>query len=726
MAASLTSDLDSIARRFEQAWTGPSPPRIEDFLALAPASERRQLLIDLIAIDLDCRHRHGVSVALLDYLTRFPELAHDTDAIARLAVAEYDLLHRDQPHLTPDDYVHRLPRYVEEVRRRLGAVEQRRTDAPPTRTQAAPTVLQRLGDYELLEELGRGGMGVVYKARHVHLNKLVALKVLLPRWSADPDVARRFQREVAAIGRVEHANLVRATDAREVDGALLLVMELLEGEDLHQRTRREGPWPMAAACAAVRQAALGLQHAHDQGLVHRDLKPSNLFLTKGGAVKVLDLGLARLREDGGVGEHLTAPGAFMGTPDFVAPEQIADSRHADARADLYSLGCVLYYLLAGRAPFDDDRHTTIRSKLEAHRSEPPPTLRDLGREVPPAVAAILDKLLAKRPEDRYATAGEVAAALAPFAAEQSASTAPETAPPPPRTPPSTSIQTTKPTVPSPSHPNRWRWGLLPGLLAAAGVLVAWWLSHRGPPAGPPLEGFIDVEVERDPTKEMPWKRFGELRALPLRVGDKLRIVIENVNRPAYLYVIWVDTEGKVFPFYPWVDENWGWPEVETPVRGNIKLPLNGKTYQNEPGSAGMETILLLARDTPLPRSERLDQRLAGLGRASMDPAALAIAAWSFAADAQFHQAIAAGPAPRLLGIAEAAITAELPQGLVPDEAMWFADWNLKKYEPSRAARPTKTVEISHPAERFQLELRQRLEDLFGWSRAVSFGNLGGQ
>jgi hypothetical protein len=253
------------------------------------------------------------------------------------------------------------------------------------------------------------------------------------------------------------------------------------------------------------------------------------------------------------------------------------------------------------------------------------------------------------------------------------------------------------------------------------------IPHGPAPAtAPPLEGFLDVKVWRDEPGGGEWKRFKSRRALPLRAGDKLRIVIENINRPAYLYVIWIDTDGKAWPFYPWVDGNWQLPDVEKPVQANVQLPLDDNAYKNEPGSAGMETIVLLGRDTPLPRSEQLDQRLAGLGRASIDPTALARVAWSFAAQAQFQQAIATGPAPRLVGVGEALLTATLPQGLWPDEAMWFADWKMADYEPSRAARPTKTVESTHPAERYQHELQQRLQDLFPWSRSVCFGNVGGQ
>jgi len=677
--------LDSVARRFEQAWASSTPPLIDDFLTLAPAADRHNLLIDLIAIDLDRRHCRGDSVALADYLARFPDLGADSEAVVRLAACEYSLLHQQQPHLRPEDYARQFPGCSEAIVRRLAD-----GNTHPTAFFVSPSQPgDRLGDYELLEVLGTGGMGVVYKARHTRLRKLVALKLLRASWASEPDAAARFEREAEAIGRLEHPNLVRATDAREVHGTLLLAMELLEGEPLDKRTKRLGPWPISDACDAVRQAAVGLQHAHEQGLVHRDLKPSNLFLTTDGVVKVLDLGLARLRQSGDNPE-LTTPGAFMGTSDYAAPEQIQNSRLADVRSDLYSLGCVLYYLLAGRAPFDDGRHTTVNSKLQAHLSEPPPRLDSLRRDVPADLAAVLEKLLAKRPEDRYASAAEAAAALAPFVVGQPGQPSAITTAPRPQTGPFIGGESATATVVH-GRGKRilWLWGLVFGVLLAAGISLAWWPRKEDlpPPTQPeplpPLQGFVDLMVERiDRNKGPQWKRLDEHGALPLRKGDHLRIVVEDLSRSAYLYVIWIDTTGKAIPFYPWTDDQWKWPDVEQPVEKKLELPLDGRDYENQPGPAGTETILLLASDTPLSRSESLDQRLAGL----MVPS----------------------------------------QSLVPDEAMWFKDWKLDRFHSLRAPHPTKTVEHRHPAERMHGELQRRLGPLFGWSRAVAFGNVGGE
>jgi eukaryotic-like serine/threonine-protein kinase len=282
-------------------------------------------------------------------------------------------------------------------------------------TPAGPAGPQQLGQYRLLEVLGRGGMGVVYKALHVRLHKEVALK-LLPAARLCDAAAARFRRETTAAGSLRHPNVVEATDADEADGYLFLVMELLDGWDLARLVRAHGLLPVADACEAARQAALGLQAAHERGLVHRDVKPSNLLLTTAGVVKLLDLGLARL-DRGPTGEDsLTDTGLVIGTADYMAPEQAQDPHGVDIRADLYSLGCTLYRLLTGQPPFGGPAYDSPTKKLSAHARAPVPPLPAQRRDVPPGLRAVLERLLAKDPADRFTTPAEVAEALAPFAA----------------------------------------------------------------------------------------------------------------------------------------------------------------------------------------------------------------------------------------------------------------------------------------------------------------------
>lgn len=273
----------------------------------------------------------------------------------------------------------------------------------------------QFGSYQLLEPLGRGGVGMIFRARHQRLKKEFALKVLSPRLAGDRNAKRRFEREIEALGRLEHPHLVRASDAGVENGVPFVVMELLDGMDLARLTEQRGPWPIAEACEAARQAALGLQHTHERGLVHRDIKPSNLWLTSTGFVKVLDLGLARLGAPRSGGSSMTRAGIWMGTPDYIAPEQILDSHNIDIRADLYSLGCTLYHLLCGAPPFGTASHPELRDKNDAHLREMAPDIRQRRPEVPNKLARVVNKLLSKRPQDRYATPAEAAAALQPFA-----------------------------------------------------------------------------------------------------------------------------------------------------------------------------------------------------------------------------------------------------------------------------------------------------------------------
>jgi serine/threonine protein kinase len=287
-----------------------------------------------------------------------------------------------------------------------------------------PTQLA-VGPYLLLEELGQGGMGCVYKARHRRLDRIVALKVIHPSDITHPEAVSRFQREAKAVARLRHPNIVLLYDADQIDGTHFLALEYVQGVDLERLLVQQGPLPVPQACDCIRQAALGLQHAHERGLVHRDIKPSNLFLTRyygdgavpvaesdsaaGGVVKILDLGLARFSNIKAESEKLSIDGVVVGTPDYLAPEQALDSRKVDIRADIYSLGCTFYELLAGQPPFAASSGT---QKLVAHIQEEPPALAALRGSLPEDVVRIVQKMMAKKPEDRYQTPQEVAEVLA--------------------------------------------------------------------------------------------------------------------------------------------------------------------------------------------------------------------------------------------------------------------------------------------------------------------------
>jgi urea transport system substrate-binding protein len=281
---------------------------------------------------------------------------------------------------------------------------------------ALPPVLVDHPRYHVLKLLDVGGMGAVYKAEHRLLERTVVLKVIRQDILSKPEQVQRFLREARVAAALTHPNIVTLYEAEQVGESYFLVMEYLEGADLSHLVGKRGPLPVAEACEWVRQASLGLQYIHERGLVHRDIKPANLFLVGGRRVKILDLGLAVLRTEQATGSGLTEKGQILGTIDYMAPEQWEDSRAVDIRADIYSLGCTLYHLLAGKPPFGSSEYPSLMKQMWAHAQAPVPPLRDARPEVPEAVAAVLDRMLAKKPDERFGTPAEVASALEPHAA----------------------------------------------------------------------------------------------------------------------------------------------------------------------------------------------------------------------------------------------------------------------------------------------------------------------
>jgi serine/threonine protein kinase len=273
-----------------------------------------------------------------------------------------------------------------------------------------------LPGYEILAELGRGGMAFVYKARDLRRQRFVAIKVSDPSLAGDGEVIARFRQEQLLAVRLAHPNLVAAYDAGQVEGVPYLVLEFVEGHDLAWIVQQRGPLPAAEACEVVRRAALGLEHLHKHGLVHRDVKPANLMLTPSRQVKVLDLGVARHPHVPAPWEQITVHGQCLGTPDYMAPEQCLDSHGVDGRADIYALGCTLYELLAGQPPFAGPAHESVFLKMKAHVEAPVPPIRGRRPDVPERLAAALERMLAKDRADRFVSAAGVVAALRPFAA----------------------------------------------------------------------------------------------------------------------------------------------------------------------------------------------------------------------------------------------------------------------------------------------------------------------
>jgi serine/threonine protein kinase len=470
-----------------------------------------------------------------------------------------------------------------------------------------------LGQYEILGKLGQGGMGAVYKARHVELGKIVALKVLPADRMFEVSVAR-FKREIRAIGRLEHPNIVAAHDAGQHRGVHFLVMAFVDGIDLARLVADRGQLPVADACELTRQAALGLHHAFEHNLVHRDIKPSNLMLARDGVVKLLDLGLARSSGDAPA-DTLTTAGIFLGTADYVAPEQW-DSAHAtDTRADIYSLGCTLYHLLAGRPPFADGPYKTVLTKMQAHQQVPPPPISRYRSDVSAELAAVLDRMLSKDPADRFATPADVAAALRPFAAGANPAsllgdgrTVPASHAGAVTPGPSVHDSTLASPRRSPPVPARTRPRTLPiaaAVLVVAGLLWAAWF-YWPPAGGPPGPAVVPLEIKelqathRDKDKRL----VGELAksSIAVRVNDGVQLKAQ-LTTPAYYYLMAFNPHGTeddlIQLCYP-SDKTGqrGEPSALPDRRTNLQYPIGNFDFIVD--AVGLQAFVLAASTKPLP------------------------------------------------------------------------------------------------------------------------------
>jgi serine/threonine protein kinase len=382
-----------------ERWLAGERVRAEVYIAELPAGpEFEQAACDIIYGEFLLREQLGEKPTLDEYRQRFPTVA---DALSRqvevhLALGE---MKSESSHLSSGMTIGNRTR--------------------PSRPTDSGT--PKIAGYELFEEIGRGGMGVVYRARQLSVDRIVAVKVMQIPSGADTGLLDRMNREAIIAAKVSHPHIVIVHDAKLDLPWFYIVMEYVPGIDLHRMVEKEGPLLSTRASEYMRQAALGLQHAYEQGLVHRDIKPSNLIVARNDErssriiLKILDLGLARLQaaqsEDSNQ-QPLTQLGAFMGTPDFIAPEQANDPRLVDIRSDLYSLGCSFYYLLTGKLPFSG---ATALAKIMQHHMAEPPSVNAERRDIPAGVVEIVRKLMAKNPSDRFQTPDDLANALVPFA-----------------------------------------------------------------------------------------------------------------------------------------------------------------------------------------------------------------------------------------------------------------------------------------------------------------------
>ena len=297
--------------------------------------------------------------------------------------------------------------------------------AVPVDEVKVPPELAAHPRYRILEILDGGGMSLLFKAEHCRMKRTVALKIIHPQLVSSESAIERFHREVQAAARLDHRNIVTAHDADQAGDVHFLVMEFVQGTDLAKVVKKRGPLPVDDACAYVRQAALGLQHARENGMVHRDIKPQNLMLTSAGHVKIVDFGLASFACEAVpisnveaqlssevAKTDITHTGIWIGTPDYMAPEMARNPHTADIRADIYSLGCTLYFILTGQVPFPGG---TVSDKINAHAKRPPQPVSDLRPGMPPRLVGVVEKMMAKDLAERYQTPADVADALAPWA-----------------------------------------------------------------------------------------------------------------------------------------------------------------------------------------------------------------------------------------------------------------------------------------------------------------------
>jgi serine/threonine protein kinase len=484
---------------------------------------------------------------------------------------------------------------------------------------------RRLGQYEILERLGQGNMGVVYKAVHVELGKVVALKVLPVGVMQEISIAR-FKKEVRAIGRLDHPNIVGTHDAGQIKGIHFLVMSLLDGVDLARLMEQRGRLSISDACEVARQAAVGLHHAYGRNLVHRDVKPSNLMLTRDGQVKVLDLGLARSLGEEPVVERLTATGWILGTADYLAPEQWEDPHEVGTQADIYSLGCTLYHLIAGHPPFVGQQHSSVPKKMRAHLEVPAPPLVAIRPDVPALLDAVVLRMLAKNPADRYATPGDVADALRPFTEEsnlaalvESADPAAANLPRPAAADSATDIARTTSKANErlsghgsrPVWPSAWRrFGLPLAALcfcAMLAILAATWPGLRQSPSQHGSLKILGMGIRQYRGEHA--EPLGDITATThvIRADDTIR-VSAKLNKPAYCYLIAFNPDGTEQLCYP-EDPLLAaviYPEHKESARAMIAPPAKTQEVQFpqdlffEPGVAGLQAFVLIASSQPLP------------------------------------------------------------------------------------------------------------------------------
>jgi eukaryotic-like serine/threonine-protein kinase len=395
--------IHRICEAFECGFPGGDRPRIEAFLEQADGEIKGRLLEELLLIELDLRRRLGEVPSLSEYLSRFPD--DSRRVAAAFSLSAQSPASPDDPGDDPDAT---RPYHTGDSPQGLAP-----TDRAPAISSDSNRPLDFVGNYELVEEIARGGMGIVYKARDIRLKRMVALKMILSGQRATADERGRFRREAELAGNLDHPNIVRIFEVEEFEGCPFFVMQLVEGDSLakqiKKKERDKSPYEPKAAARLMVTIARAVHYAHKQGFLHCDLKPSNILIDREGRPLVTDFGLARRTSED---SSLTISGAILGTPSYMAPEQATGSRkQLNPGTDVYGLGAILYELLTGRAPF---RAGTIMETVVDVLERDPAPLRTLRPEVPKELESICLKCLEKAPHDRYNSADTLADELERF------------------------------------------------------------------------------------------------------------------------------------------------------------------------------------------------------------------------------------------------------------------------------------------------------------------------
>jgi predicted ATPase len=397
------SQVESTIKRFETAWRQGLRPTIDDYLP-ADVELRQVVLVELVHTDLELRLKAGEVVRVEEHLARYPELTADRAAVLELIATEHELRRRVEPGLSLDEYLQRFPLYRDDLPARIAGATVIDRDNPWHPSDPLRRAPPEVAGYEILGPLGRGGMGVVHKARQLNLNRLVALKFLPEECARDPLWLERFRREGSTASALNHPHICTIYATGECAGRPFLSMELIEGQTLEELVEQR--LPVEEMCRLIGQVAKALHAAHAAGIIHRDIKPQNIMVRADGIVKVLDFGLARRLSAGPTPGGGTDPGTRVGTVLYMSPEQTR-AEVVGTPTDIFSLGIVLYELATGKHPFLTDTEFGVLHAIVAHTPVPPARLNP---EIPAALEGLIQQMLAKDPRLRP-TAAEVDALL---------------------------------------------------------------------------------------------------------------------------------------------------------------------------------------------------------------------------------------------------------------------------------------------------------------------------